>query len=159
MHPGADTIASDGPWPPRNSAEVGRHHIDGDGPPGRNGRAIFASGPSRRKAFVDILLPPEGGGFQPRLASRCWFAVRRPGNPALLAQAGSPRSHGMPCRGLVLGNACAYLIIVNMFDYTTMRREGVAFLAGLRPGLGAAILMAGGRTASGLGTPGDPGGI
>ena len=52
-----------------------------------------------------------------------------------------------------------YLIIVDMFDYTTMRREGVAFLAGLRPGLGAAILMAGGRTASGLGTPGDPGGI
>jgi len=76
------------------------------------------------------------------------------GNPVA-----SPRSHGMPCRGLVLDNACAYLIIVDMFDYTTMRREGVAFLAGLRPGLGAAILMAGGRTASGLGTPGDPGGI
>ena len=32
VHPGADTIASDGPRPPRNSAGVGRHYIDGDGP-------------------------------------------------------------------------------------------------------------------------------
>jgi len=32
VHPGADTIVSDGPRPPRNSAGVGRHYIDGDGP-------------------------------------------------------------------------------------------------------------------------------
>jgi hypothetical protein len=32
LHPGADTIASNGPRPPRNSAGVGRHCSDGDGP-------------------------------------------------------------------------------------------------------------------------------
>jgi hypothetical protein len=32
--------------------------------------------------------------------SRCRFAVRRPGSPVA-----SPRSHGMPCRGFVLGIA------------------------------------------------------
>jgi hypothetical protein len=32
------------------------------------------------------------------------FTVRRPGSPVA-----SPRSHGMPCRGLVLGNAFARL--------------------------------------------------
>ena len=33
------------------------------------------------------------------LRSRCWFAVRRPGSPVA-----SPRSHGMPCRGLLLSS-------------------------------------------------------
>ena len=121
---------------------------------------VATGGPSSRQALqggkpsLTSSSRLKAGDSSRGLASRCWFAVHRPGNPVA-----SPRSHVMPCRGLVLGNACAYLIIVDMFDYTTMRREGVAFLAGLRPGLGAAILMAGGRTASGLGTPGDPGGI
>ena len=42
------------------------------------------------------------------LWSRCKFAVRRPGSPVA-----SPRSHGMPCRGLVLGNAYARLAVAD----------------------------------------------
>ena len=42
------------------------------------------------------------------LWSRCRFAVRRPGSPVA-----SPRSHGMPCRGLVLGDACARLVLAD----------------------------------------------
>ena len=47
------------------------------------------------------------------LWSRCRFAVRRPGSSALSASIGSPRSHGMPCRGFVLGNACARLAVAD----------------------------------------------
>jgi len=43
------------------------------------------------------------------LWSRCRFAVRRPGSPVA-----SPRSHGMPCRGLVLGSACARLALADV---------------------------------------------
>ena len=71
----------------------------------------------------------KGGELQPRLAPRCRFAVHRPGSPVA-----SPRSRGMPCRGFVLGSACARLFIADMFDYTTMRREGAAFPPGLRLG-------------------------
>jgi hypothetical protein len=39
---------------------------------------------------------------------RCRFAVRRPGNPAA-----SPRSHGMPGRGLVLASASARLVLAD----------------------------------------------
>ena len=42
------------------------------------------------------------------LWSRCRFAVGRPGSPVA-----SPRSHGMPCRGFVLGRACARLAITD----------------------------------------------
>jgi len=38
------------------------------------------------------------------LWSHCRFAVRRPGSPVA-----SPRSHGMPCRGFMLGSAYARL--------------------------------------------------
>ena len=42
------------------------------------------------------------------LWSRCRFAVRRPSRPVA-----SPRSHGMPCRGFVLGCACARLAVAD----------------------------------------------
>ena len=64
----------------------------------------------------------KAGGFQPRLAPRCRFAVHRQGSPVA-----SPRSHGMPCRGFVPGRASACLAIADMFDCITMRREGAAF--------------------------------
>jgi hypothetical protein len=92
-------------------------------------------GSRRRWTAAWLLHPPEDGGFQPRLAPRCRFAVHRPGSPVA-----SPRSHGMPCRGFVLGSACARLDIANIFDFIIMRREGEAFLP--RPegrGLVAAI--------------------
>ena len=46
----------------------------------------------------------KGGDSSRSLRSRCRFAVHRPGNPEA-----SPRSHGMPCRGLMLGGASARL--------------------------------------------------
>jgi len=55
------------------------------------------------------------------LWSRCKFAVRRPGSPVA-----SPRSHGMPCRGFVLGNAYACLAIAgnsNIPSSTDISRE------------------------------------
>ena len=42
---------------------------------------------------------------------RCRFAVRRPGSPVA-----SPRSHGMPCRGLVLDSACARLALADVLN-------------------------------------------
>src|ERR1700749_2668068 len=86
---------------------------------------------------LDILHPLESGGFQPRLAPCCRFAVHRPGSPVA-----SPRSHGMPCRGFVPGSSCACLAIADIFDYTTMRSVGAAFFP--RPegrALHAAILV------------------
>lgn len=45
---GADTIASDGRRGPHISRGATRHlHIDGDGPPARNGRAVFTPGTSK----------------------------------------------------------------------------------------------------------------
>jgi hypothetical protein len=65
------------------------------------------------------------------LRPRCRFAVRRPDGPVA-----SPRSHGMPCRGLVLGSACARLVLadVSNIPYCTDISEEVKrrFLPGLK---------------------------
>ena len=62
---------------------------------------------------------------------RCRFAVRRPDSPVA-----SPRSHGMPCRGLVLGNTYARLVLadVSNIPYCTDISEEVKrrFLPGLK---------------------------
>ena len=42
------------------------------------------------------------------LRSRCRFAVHRPGNPET-----SPRSHGMPCRGFMLGQTGARMVLAD----------------------------------------------
>ena len=52
----------------------------------------------------------KGGDFSRSLRSRCRFAVHRPGNPEA-----SPRSHGVPRRGFLLGTAYACLAIASMF--------------------------------------------
>jgi len=68
------------------------------------------------------------------LWSRCWFAVRRPGSPVA-----SPRSHGIPCRGLVLGNAFARLAVAdnpNVSSSTDISWEVKRrFLRGLKAGV------------------------
>ena len=73
------------------------------------------------------------------LWSRCRFAVRRPGSSALSASIGSPRSHGMPCRGFVLGNACARLAVAdnpNIPSGTDISEEVMRrFLLGLKVGV------------------------
>ena len=74
------------------------------------------------------------------LWSRCRFAVRRPGNPVA-----SPRSHGVPRLGLVLGSALARFALADDFEYTVRhghfrggeaafppRREGQGFGAAIR---------------------------
>ena len=72
------------------------------------------------------------------LWSRCRFAVRRPGSSALSASIGSPRSHGMPCRGFVLGRACARLAVAgnsNLPSGTDISEEVKRrFLSGLKAG-------------------------
>jgi hypothetical protein len=47
------------------------------------------------------------------LRSRCRFAVHRPGIPEA-----SPRSHGMPCRGFMLGRAGARLALADKLKVT-----------------------------------------
>ena len=73
------------------------------------------------------------------LWSRCRFAVRRPGSPALSASIGSPRSHGMPCRGLVLSNAFARLAIADnpnvSFGTDISGEVKRCFLSGLKAGV------------------------
>ncbi len=68
------------------------------------------------------------------LWSRCRFAVRRPGSPVA-----SPRSHGMPCRGLVLGRAYARLAVagnLNIPSDTDISGEVKRrFLSGLKAGV------------------------
>src|SRR5260370_42337659 len=49
---------------------------------------------------VDILRPPQGGGFQPQ-SSRTALLVRG-SSPSPTAQEGSPRCHRMPCGGRAL---------------------------------------------------------
>src|SRR5260370_24563204 len=49
---------------------------------------------------VDILRPPQGGGFQPQ-SSRTALLVRG-SSPSPTAQEGSPRCHRMPCGGHAL---------------------------------------------------------
>jgi len=67
------------------------------------------------------------------LWSRCRFAVQRPGIPEA-----SPRSHGMPCRGSVLGDADARLVLADSLKVslrTDILGEGeAAFPPDLRPG-------------------------
>jgi len=48
------------------------------------------------------------GDSSRNLQSRCRFAVHRPGIPEA-----SPRSHGMPCRGFMLGYAGACLVLAD----------------------------------------------
>ena len=66
--------------------------------------------------------------------SRCRFAVRRPGGPVA-----SPRSHGMPCRGLVLSNAFARLAIADnpnvSFGTDISGEVKRCFLSGLKAGV------------------------
>ena len=66
--------------------------------------------------------------------SRCRFAVGRPGSPVA-----SPRSHGMPCRGFVLGSANARLAVadnLNMPSGTDISGEVKRrFLPGLEAGV------------------------
>jgi hypothetical protein len=68
------------------------------------------------------------------LWSRCRFAVRRPGSPVA-----SPRSHGMPCRGFVLGRAYARLDLAddpNVPYCTDISREVTRrFLPGHKAGV------------------------
>ncbi len=68
------------------------------------------------------------------LWSRCQFAVRRPGSPVA-----SPRSHGMPCRGFVLGKTCARLAVAdnsNIPSGTDISGEVKRrFLPGLKAGV------------------------
>ena len=52
-HPGADNISSGrSAVAAQFGAVAGRHRIDGDGPPARNGRAVFALGTSPRKGLL-----------------------------------------------------------------------------------------------------------
>ena len=64
--------------------------------------------------------------------SRCRFAVRRPGSP-------SPRGHGMPCRGFMLGRACASLAVADNsnipFSTDISGEVKRRFLAGLKVGV------------------------
>ncbi len=69
-----------------------------------------------------------------RAWSRCRFAVRRPGSPVA-----SPRSHGMPCRGFVLGAACTRLAVADNLNMPSgadisgeVKRR---FLSGLKVGV------------------------
>ena len=68
------------------------------------------------------------------LWSRCRFAVRRPGGPVA-----SPRSHGMPCHGFVLGGASARLAVadnLNIPSGTDISGEVKRrFLPGLKAGV------------------------
>jgi hypothetical protein len=48
----------------------------------------------------------KGGDSSRDERSRRGFAVRRPGSPEAF-----PRSHGMPCRGFMLGGASARLVL------------------------------------------------
>ena len=62
------------------------------------------------------------------------FTVRRPGSPVA-----SPRSHGMPCRGLVLSNAFARLAIADnpnvSFGTDISGEVKRCFLSGLKAGV------------------------
>src|SRR6266568_5076510 len=60
--------------------------------------------PPGKATILGILPRPEAEDFSRDLQSRCWFAVRRPGNPEA-----SPRSHGVPRRGC----ASACLVIAD----------------------------------------------
>src|SRR5271165_5140205 len=105
----------------RDAARSDHEH----GPPA-HARGHYLANSHAKLAHLDIL-PARRREFQPRLAPRCRFAVHRPGHPALFASIGSPRSHGMPCRGLLLGSTGVRLAIADTSDYTTMRREGAVF--------------------------------
>ena len=68
------------------------------------------------------------------LWSRCRFAVRGPGSPVA-----SPRSHGMPCRGFVLGGGNARLAVADKLNIPSgtdisgeVKRR---FLPGLKAGV------------------------
>jgi hypothetical protein len=56
-----------------------------------------------------IALKPKDEDSSRDLWSRCRLAVLRPGSPVA-----SPRSHGMPCRGFVLGSANARLAVTDI---------------------------------------------
>jgi hypothetical protein len=68
------------------------------------------------------------------LWSRCRFAVRKPGSSVA-----SPRNHGMPCRGFVLGRANARLAVAdnsNVPSGTGISGEVKRrFLSGLKAGV------------------------
>ena len=68
------------------------------------------------------------------LRPRCRFAVRRPGSPVA-----SPRSHGMPCRGFMLGSTYARLAVAdnpNIPSGTDISGEVTQrFLPGLKVGV------------------------
>jgi hypothetical protein len=81
-------------------------------PRATGGRPLRQGMHTERIGVSDTLRLPEGGGFQPRLASRCRFAVHRPGNPVA-----SPRSYGVPGRGVGPGHAYACLAIADTFEY------------------------------------------
>ena len=75
-----------------------------------------------------------GGDSSRDLRSHCRFAVHRPGIPEA-----SPRSHGMPCRGFMLGGTGARLAIADSMKVThrtdipgEVKRR---FLPGLKAGV------------------------
>ena len=81
-----------------------------------------------------IALKPKDEDSSRDLWSRCRLAVLRPGSPVA-----SPRSHGMPCRGFVLGSANARLAVAdnsNVPSSTDIPGEVKwRFLSGLKAGV------------------------
>jgi hypothetical protein len=90
----------------------------------------------REKGALTSFTALKGGDSNRDLWSRCWFAVRRPGIPEA-----SPRSHGMSCRGFVLGSAGARLAVAG--NRNVPRRTDISgeverrFLPGLKAGVSA----------------------
>ena len=108
------------------------------GSPQQITEAFFeAGGQCRRNIGKDMLtssIALKGQDSSRDRWSRCRLAVRRPGSPVA-----SPRSHGMPCRGFMLGRACARLAVADNSDIpsSTDISEEVKrrFLPGLKAGV------------------------
>ena len=160
----ADNIASGGPWPPRFPVVAGRHHIDGDGPPVRDARAVHNTRNFRRGIAFDDCTSDAGRSGYPRRSGR---SMTPPDNRASTGQCDAvPTCLHVPCFQVQLdasrprrahrqANACAYHVpdVIEALRTWAGERalaDGQLTILAIEP-------AAGGRQPGQTGQPGGPG--